>query len=245
MSTVHLTGDTRLILQNFATINSSIVFKKGNTIKTIANAENVLAEYEGEELWPQDFAIYDLGQFLSAVATMSSRDSNGIEVPPVLEFQNQDYVIIRNQNGSGFIRYYYSDPEITLKVAPEKTVNFPGSNIEFDLNLDMLNSMLNCSSNLGLQDIKFVSDGKTPHIMMCDAENETSNIARFNPPNSECDGVHDLTLKMDNLLVYKKLVDYRVRVSDQLLSEWVVTGCRSTFSSVPNLKYYVALEPIK
>ena len=108
----------------------------------------------------------------------------------------------------------------------------------------MLAEKNNCSSNLGLQDIKFVSDGKTPHITMCDAENETSNIAKFNPPNSECDGTHDLTLKMDNLLVYKKMVDYRVRVSDQLLSEWVVTGCRSAFSNVPNLKYYVALEPL-
>ncbi len=245
MSTVHLTGETRLILQNFASINSSIVFEKGNTIKTIANAENVLAEYEGEELWPQDFAIYDLGQFLSAVATMCSRDSNGNELPPVLEFQNEDYVIIRNQNGSGFIRYYYSDPEITLKVAPEKTVNFPGSNIEFDLPWDMLSSMLQCSSNLGLQDIKFISDGKSPYIKMCDAENETSNTARFNPPNSDCDGTHDLTLKMDNLLVYKKVVDYKVRVSDQLLSEWVVTSIGSSFSNVPNLKYYVALEPVK
>ena len=49
MSTVQLSNQTYSILENFSTINSSIVFKKGNPIKTIANAENVLAEYEGEE----------------------------------------------------------------------------------------------------------------------------------------------------------------------------------------------------
>ena len=130
MSTVSLTRVTKEVLQNFSTINSSIVFKKGSTIKTIANAENVLAEYEGEEYWPQDFAIYDLGQFLAAINSMTSRDSSGqFSVPPMLEFLNEDYVNIRNQDGSAVIRYYYSDPEITLKVAPELQVNFPGSNI--------------------------------------------------------------------------------------------------------------------
>ena len=73
MSTVQLSNQTYSILENFSTINSSIVFKKGNTIKTIANAENVLAEYEGEEYWPRDFAIYDLSQFLSAIRTLKSQ----------------------------------------------------------------------------------------------------------------------------------------------------------------------------
>lgn len=245
MSTVNLTPVTKQVLQNFSTINSSMVFKKGSTIKTIANAENVLAEYEGEEYWPQDFAIYDLGQFLAAINSMHSRDSNGQStVPPTLEFLNEDFVNIRNQDGSAVIRYYYSDPEITLKVAPELQVNFPGSNIAFDLPFDMLTALLNCSSNMTLGDIKFLSDGKKSCIKLCDAENETSNTAKFNPPNIESDGSYDLTLKMDNLLVYKKQVDYRVSVSDQLLSEWVVTNIQG-LNEVPKLKYYVALEPIK
>ena len=176
---------------------------------------------------------------------MHSRDSNGQStVPPKLEFLNEDFVNIRNQDGSAVIRYYYSDPEITLKVAPELQVNFPGSNIAFDLPFDMLTALLNCSSNLTLGDIKFLSDGKKSCIKLCDAENETINTAKFNPPNIESDGSYDLTLKMDNLLVYKKQVDYRVSVSDQLLSEWVVTNIQG-LNEVPKLKYYVALEPIK
>ena len=238
MSTVKLSQSTQRILSNFATINASIRFKKGNVIKTVSNAENILAEYECEEYWPQDFAIYDLSQFLGAIQTMT------LNAPPTLEFLNEDFVNIRNQDGSAVIRYYYSDPEITLKVAPELQVNFPGSNIAFDLPFDMLTALLNCSSNMTLGDIKFLSDGKKSCIKLCDAENETSNTAKFNPPNIESDGSYDLTLKMDNLLVYKKQVDYRVSVSDQLLSEWVVTNIQG-LNEVPKLKYYVALEPIK
>ena len=238
MSTVSLTRVTKEVLQNFSTINSSIVFKKGSTIKTIANAENVLAEYEGEEYWPQDFAIYDLSQFLGAIQTMT------LNAPPTLEFLNEDYVVIRAENGSSHIRYYYSDPEITLKAAPENSLTLPSSSIQFDLPWDTLFQMMQCSGNLGLQDIKFVSDGKSSFINMCDSENETSNSAKFIPPNNECDGSHELKMKMENLLIYKKNTSYKVRVSDQFISEWVVTHCvMPDGSTTPKLKYYVALEP--
>ena len=104
--------------------------------------------------------------------------------------------------------------------------------------------MMQCSGNLGLQDIKFISDGKSSYINMCDAENETSNSAKFIPPNNECDGTHELKMKMENLLIYKKNTSYKVRVSDQFISEWIVTHCvMPDGSTKPNLKYYVALEP--
>ena len=238
MSTVKLSQSTQRILSNFATINASIRFKKGNVIKTVSNAENILAEYEGEEYWPQDFAIYDLSQFLGAIQTMT------LNAPPTLEFLNEDYVVIRAENGSSYIRYYYSDPEITLKAAPENSLTLPSSSIQFDLPWDTLFQMMQCSGNLGLQDIKFISDGKSSFINMCDAENETSNSAKFIPPNNECDGTHELKMKMENLLIYKKNTSYKVRVSDQFISEWVVTHCvMPDGSTTPKLKYYVALEP--
>ena len=49
MSTLTISEETYQILVNFSTINSSIVFKKGNLIRTIANAENILGEYISEE----------------------------------------------------------------------------------------------------------------------------------------------------------------------------------------------------
>ena len=62
-NTVQLSAKTVQILANFAAINSSILFKKGNVIKTISNAQNILAKAVADETFPQDFAIYDLSQF--------------------------------------------------------------------------------------------------------------------------------------------------------------------------------------
>ena len=68
MSNVILSKKTLDVLKNFSTINSSIVFRKGSTVRTISNAENILAKFTGEEVFPTDFAIYDLSQFLSGIS---------------------------------------------------------------------------------------------------------------------------------------------------------------------------------
>ena len=120
MSKVILSKKTLDVLKNFSTINSSIVFRKGSTVRTISNAENILAKFTGEEVFPVDFAIYDLSQFLSGISLFSD---------PQLEFDNESFVSIRGGRQSA--RYYFSDPEITLKSAPEKNVNFPGADIQF------------------------------------------------------------------------------------------------------------------
>ena len=60
-----LTEKTLNLLKNFASINQSILFKKGSTLRTMSVMKNILAEADiGEEI-PQDFAIYDLVQFFN------------------------------------------------------------------------------------------------------------------------------------------------------------------------------------
>ena len=115
MSTVALSQTTLNILKNFATINNGIIIKKGNTLRTISNAENILAAANVEESFPQTFAIYDLNQFLAGLSLFDN---------PSLVFDNDDYVTIKD--GRSRVRYYFSDPEITLKTAPDKSVKYPG-----------------------------------------------------------------------------------------------------------------------
>ena len=67
MTAVTLSKTTLAILKNFATINTSIVVKTGNVLKTISNAENILASAKVEETFPIDFAIYDLNQFIAGL----------------------------------------------------------------------------------------------------------------------------------------------------------------------------------
>lgn len=229
--TLTISEETYQILVNFSTINSSIVFKKGNLIRTIANAENILGEYVSEEYIPQDFAIYDLSEFISAIG-ICARDNS----LPTLHFDNDDYVTIKGGNLS--IRYYFSDPQITLKVAPEKDVKFPGSNISFTINQSDLKNLRDALAKFNLPEVLFRSrDGKVT-VHGVDTENATSNTFWMDFPGGQSTGDFDLTLNTENLRVARNY-DYHVKVSEHLLSEWAVIGPTKDLQ----LKYYIALEP--
>lgn len=103
MTQIKLSPQTLSVLKNYSTINSSIVIRKGNQLKTISVGENSVATYVCEEQFPQDFAIYDLSKFLSAISLFES---------PTLQFGDPNYVLITG--GGKNMKYYFSDPEITL-----------------------------------------------------------------------------------------------------------------------------------
>ena len=167
MSKVTLSKTTLDVLKNFSTINSSIVFRQGSTVRTISNAENILAKFTGEEVFPTDFAIYDLSQFLSGISLFDN---------PSLEFTSGDFVNIRGGRQSA--KYYFSDPEITLKSAPEKNVKFPGSDIQFSLTGEDLINIQKASAVYSLPDLTFYSEegSDTIKLILRDKENDLSLI---------------------------------------------------------------------
>ena len=223
MSKVTLSSKTLNVLKNFSTINSSIVFRKGSTVRTISNAENILAKFTGEEIFPVDFAIYDLSQFLSGISLFND---------PQLEFTSGDFVSIRGGRQSA--KYYFSDPEITLKSAPEKNVNFPGSDIQFSLTEEDLSSLQKASAVYSLPDLTiFAEEGSdTIKIILRDKENDTSNTYDLTVAGCST-GTFTFDLKIENIRVIPG--DYSVKVSKHLISEWINQNV--------DLTYYIALEP--
>ena len=239
--TVTLTKTTEAILSNFSTINSSIVFKAGNTVRTISNAENILAKFTSEETWPIDFAIYDLGQFLGGINLLRNDPNDQV----VLDFAAQDHVKISCRRRS--VKYYFSDPEITLKSAPDKNVNFPGSDIEFEIGGDDVNTLWKASGVFLSPDLTFQSklEGNSIRLLLRDKENDTSNSYRLDVLGS-CTGDFQLDVKMENIRVERG--DYHVKVSQNLISEWKMLKSKSSWSKdysqeANDLTYYIALEP--
>ena len=219
--TVTLSKTTLDVLKNFATINSSIVFRKGSTLRTISNAENILAKCTSEEVFPVDFAIYDLSQFLSGITLFDN---------PSLDFASDDFVRIVGNGRS--VKYYFSDPEITLKSAPEKNVNFPGSDIQFNLTEHDLLALQKASAVYSLPDLSVQSkDGKV-QLVLKDKENDTSNTYKQSIAGT-CTGDYSLDIKIENIRLLPG--DYNVKVSKDLISEWNNTTL--------DLTYYIALEP--
>jgi len=223
MSKVILSRKTLDVLKNFSTINSSIVFRKGSTVRTISNAENILAKFTGEEVFPVDFAIYDLSQFLSGISLFSD---------PQLEFDNENFVSIRGGRQSA--KYFFSDPEITLKSAPEKNVNFPGSDLQFNLTGEDLIALQKASAVYSLPDLTFQSiEGHDEiKLILRDKENDTSNTYDITVAGSTT-GTYSLDLKIENIRLLPG--DYTVKVSQHLISEWTNVNT--------DLTYYIALEP--
>lgn len=220
MNKVILSEQTLQVLKNYSTINSSILIRGGNKLKTISVGENALAEFTCEETFPQTFGIYDLNQFLSGLSLFQN---------PVLEFENESYVTIRSRGRSA--KYFFSDPEITLKSAPEKNIKFPGADIDFNISWDEIESLRKAATIYNLTDLVFKSKNDQISLYLRDSENETSNdycqtIA------GETTGDHELVLKIEHLRLQPG--DYHVKVSKHLVSEWR--------HSRLDLIYYIALE---
>ena len=233
---VILTKQTQAILKNFATINSSILFRKGSKIKTISVGENAVAEYECEEDFPQDFGIYDLSQFLSGLYLFDYREESGALVTePVLEFANQSYVKIHGQGKSaGYqAKYFFSSPEITLKAAPEKDINFPDSDMEFSIQPEDLKKLEEAAKVFSNPDLSIKSDEDgSIKLEVCDREDPTSNVYTQRI-KGHTTGSYEFYMKIDNIRVCKGAYD--IKVSRNLITEWKHKGL--------NLTYYIALEP--
>lgn len=220
MSTVALSQTTLNILKNFATINNGIIIKKGNTLRTISNAENILAAANVEESFPQTFAIYDLNQFLAGLSLFDN---------PSLVFDNDDYVTIKD--GRSRVKYYFSDPEITLKTAPDKTVKYPGSDIQFTLSASDISAIQKATGIYKLPDLNISSDEEIV-LSVRDNEVSTSNTYDIIVPGT-FEGKHSLDLKVENIRLLQG--DYQVGVSKHYISEWKHLGI--------DITYYIALEP--
>jgi hypothetical protein len=222
MSIVNFSKPTLSVLKNFSTINGSIVIREGATLKTINVGENLIAEYECEETFPQTFAIYDLNQFLAGMSIFDS---------PSLVFGNGEYLTIKGNGRSA--KYYFSDPEITLKTAPDRKVNFPGADIEFDIKEKDLENLRKASDVYGIPDLVFKSRaGGTVELNLCDRENETSNVYTQEILGDNT-GEYELAMKMENIRLLPG--EYEVKISSKLITQWK--------HKTLNLTYWIALEP--
>jgi len=222
MNKVTLSNQTREVLKNYSTINGSILIREGSQLKTINVGDNLISQYDCEEEFPQTFAIYDLNQFLAGLSLFQN---------PVLEFNNAEYLTIRGDGRSA--KYYFSDPEITLKTAPDRKVNFPGADIEFSITGDQLEALRKAANVYGIPDLVFKSSaGGTVSLNLCDRENETSNVYSQEILGDNT-GEYELTMKMEHVNLVPG--NYEVKISSKLITEWKQ-------SRLP-LVYYIALEP--
>ena len=214
-----LSDSTLSLLKNFSTINTSILFKKGNRLRTISVMKNILAEATISEELPQDFGIYDLGQFLNGM---------GLHQSPELDFKNEGHVVIRE--GKMRSKYFFADPNVII-TPPDKPITLPSEDVTFDLSTDQLDKLLKAAAIYQLPDLSVVGEGGVVKVLVRDKKNDTSND--FSITVGETDATFSFNFKVENIKILPGT--YEVVVSQKLLSRFTAKNY--------DLTYYIALEP--
>ena len=215
-----LSEKTVNLLKNFASINQSILFKKGSSLRTMSVMKNILAEATIEEEIPQDFAIYDLVQFLNGISLYQDHE---------LDFQNESHMTIRGGKNHR-TKYFFADPSVVV-APPDKTLTLPTEDVSFVLDTNNLTQLLKAAAIYQLPDLAVVGDNGVVQLVVRDKKNDTSND--FSIVVGETDNKFSFNFKVENIKILPGT--YNVVISQKLLSRFVNENY--------NLTYYIALEP--
>ena len=217
--TMKLSDKTLVILKNFAGINNSILVKRGDSLRTISLAKNILAEANIKEEFPRDFAIYDLNQFLNGL---------GLHQDPELDFREDSFLSIRE--GKRRVKYFFADPQV-ITAPPEKTLTLPTQDVCFQLDSVTLEKLLKAAAVYQLPDLSAIGEAGVVKLVVRDKKNDTSN--EFAIVVGETDSKFIFNFKVENIKIIPGV--YNVVISSKLLAQFT--------NENHNLKYFIALEP--
>jgi hypothetical protein len=216
---MNISPETLNILKNFSSINSSLVVKKGNVLRTISPAKNILAKYQCAETFDRDFALYDLNEFLGGLSLFKD---------PEFDFGDEQYVTIKS--GRSKVKYFFSDPSV-ITAPPEKDIDLPSIDVEFTLSDSDLTSLLRASSVYQLPDLSLIGKDGEMSLVVRTKNNDTSNNYSVNVGTTDNEFVFNF--KVENLKMLSGV--YTVQISKANISLFT--------SEKWNLSYLIALEP--
>lgn len=217
---MELSDNTIQILKNFASINSNILIREGNTLTTISEAKNILASATLSEQFPQEIGIYDLNEFLSML---------GLVDKPRLKF-NEDHVVVGDSTGRSKVRYFFSDKE--MLTSPKKEAAMPEANVKFHLDNDTLNRVKRAASVLGHSELVVSGDNTNVALTVKSTDNSTSNTFTIDVQGTSNVNSYSFVYNISNLKMLSG--NYEVEISTRLISQFTNTE--------NSLKYWIALE---
>ena len=216
-----LSSNTISVLKNYASINQNLVIKEGKEITTMSAMKNIVARAEVEEEFPQEVAIYDLNEFLSALSLFKS---------PNLQFQDTYVNITEENNPKTSLKYFYSDPSVVT--TPSKMITMPSNEVTFTLESATLSNITKAAAVIGSADLVLENSSGTPSLTVKDKKNDTANSYSMGV-ETKGEGNFSFFFKVENL----KLIDgkYTVDISSKNISHMK--------NENTEIEYWIALEP--
>jgi len=196
-----LTERTIKVLKNFSTINQSIRFQPGETLKTMSPMKTILAEAKLDMKFEKEFCIDDLSRFLSA---LSLYDDYTLDITPVR------VVINGGAHKVSQLKYMCADPEF-LVLPPEKEIKFPDALIKFTLTNTDLKSTRKAMDVLGLSEIAIV--GKDGDLALQAINSEGKLKDSYSLPIGKTNHEFKIIFKIDNLKLIS--ADYSVAIGQK------------------------------
>ena len=208
------------ILKNFSTVNQSLQFKVGNTLKTISPLKTIFVEATVEENFPKEFALYDLNKILAKISLYKDAD---------LGFDDDKINIsTENKKKSDYIKY--CSPKIIV-TPPEKSITFGDPDCSFSLSQEDLAWMQRSAGISGSPNFVFESDGAVINFIATDIKDDSADQSKIEIGTSE-GAKFRIVMKVENF----KLIDgsYDVSIAKK--------GMARFKHKTINITYYIAIE---
>ena len=216
---ITLSKTTLSVLKNFSTLNSNILVKPGNVLRTITPSKNGMAEATIEETFDVEFGIWDLSKFLGVISLFSA---------PKFEFGEKS-VIIHGGNGSR-VTYFYSEPR--LLTTPTKNVNMPSISLSVDITEKTFAELQKASSVLQLPDLSFVNENDRIMAVVSDLQDPTTNNYKVDVGVNKSNSEFSLNFKIENIKILPG--DYTIEFSKNVVGQFT--------NETLDLKYWFAME---
>lgn len=191
--------NTILVLKNFSGINPSVMFRKGNVLRTISPQKTVMAQANIPDEIEGDAAVYDLSRFLSTLTLFDDPD---------VAFGNEKFTI---SSGRRKVGYTYASENMIVS-PPNKEIELPSIDVSVKAEWNDIDSVRRAAGVLQVSDIAFV--GKNGKISLCakDVSNPTSDS--YDVEIADYEGADfNMHIKVDNF----KLIpaDYEISLSSR------------------------------
>lgn len=212
-----LSKETIEVLTNFASINPGLVFQAGSVLKTIHQQKTIMATAKISESIPQEFAVYDLGEFLNAINAFEDTE---------LEFQEKLVVL---GNDVAKVYYTYANAETIVK-PPSKAIKLPSAEVAFVLEDKALRSALKMAGVLKMPNVALVGRDGVSYISAIDTAKDDSK--RFEYKVGEAKKDYRMVFRVENLKLLPR--DYDVEVTSK--------GVSFFKSKSGDVEYFIATE---
>lgn len=215
-------GETLSLLKNFASINTNIIFKPGDSVATISNAKNIFAKAKIKEEIPNEFAIYDLNSLLAMLTLMENQD---------VAFGDKSLIV---SSDKGKFEYFYSNPEIVTG-APAGEIEHVDV-YKFKLMAEDVQMIMKAAAITGAPTISVTNKNQNVELSVCDRKNDTAS--NFKKSLGTSFDNFDVFIAVENLKVIPDAYEVSVAKTPNGKAKFLHFKHESR-----QLQYWIACEP--